>query len=466
MSEALDFLAALVLDDGRHWAQAAYPAQWQDARAVLDLAPASPYNFLTRARGYSKTTDLAGITLAAMATQLPPATRLYALAADRDQGRLLVDAIRGFTMRTPGLSDLFRVENYRVVLGREDIVLEVLAADAPGAYGLRPAFLVVDELAQWADTPSARQLWDATYSAMAKSATSRLVVLTTAGDPAHWSHQIRQRAASHPLWRLHEVPGPPPWLDPARLDEQRAGLSPASYRRLFHNEWIAAEDRLADATAIQECVNHRGNLEVEERVPYVIGVDLGVTHDRAAVAVCHLQHHPRTNDELEAEIVVVDRLEVWEGTPTRPVDLGIVEQFILDAAEYYNRAAIIIDPWQAIGIAQRLRHQKLNVTEFNFSQTSNGHLASTLLGLLRNRLLALPDDAALLDELTHLRIREPSPGIFRIDHDPNRHNDRAIALLLAAQHLLSRERPRTARLIRDDYHPEEIIWQGASFWNR
>jgi hypothetical protein len=65
-----------------------------------------------------------------------------------------------------------------------------------------------------------------------------------------------------------------------------------------------------------------------------------------------------------------------------------------------------------------------------------------------------------------LRIREPSPGIFRIDHDPNRRNDRAIAIILVAQHLLSRERPRIARLIRDDYHPGEVIWQGASFGNR
>jgi hypothetical protein len=301
---------------------------------------------------------------------------------------------------------------------------------------------------------------------MAKSATSRLVVLTTAGDPAHWSYQIRQRAAHHPLWRLHEVPGPPPWLDPARLAEQRAGLSPASYRRLFENEWVAAEDRLTDANAIRDCVTHRGNLPVEERVHYVIGVDLGVLHDRTAVAVCHLRHQPRTNDELEAEIVVVDRLEVWDPTPTQPVDLGPVEQFIVDAADYYNKASIIMDPWQTIGIAQRLEHQRLDVTKYNFSPTSNGHLASTLLSLLRNRLLALPDDAALLDELIHLRIREPSPGVFRIDHDPNRHDDQATAILLAAQHLLSRKRPRTARLIRDDYHPEQILWAGPSFYRR
>ena len=464
-NEALDLLSMLVLEDGRRWAEAAYPIQWDDAHAVLDLSAGTPYNFLTRARGYSKTTDLAGIALAVMATQLPSGSRGYALAADRDQGRLLVDAIRGFSVRTPELHGWFRVENYRVVLERDDVVLEVLAADAPGAYGLRPAFLVVDELAQWADTPSARDLWDATYSAMAKSATSRLVVLTTAGDPAHWSYQIRQRADDHPLWRLHEIPGPPLWLDPGRLDEQRAGLSPAMYQRLFDNQWVAAEDRITDPDKIRACVTHRGALPVERRADYAIGVDLGLTHDRSVVVVCHLRRD-RDQYGLEAETVVVDDLNVWEGTPAQPVDFAAVEQWIVDAAQYYNRAHIIIDQWQAVGMAQRLKKRRLEVTPYTFSQASNGHLASTMLSLIRDRLLALPDDAALLDELIHLRIREPAPGVLRLDHDPNRHDDRAIALLLAAQHLLSRERPQVATLIRADNHPGEIIWQGTSFWNR
>ena len=34
-NDALDFLSQLVLQNGRHWAEAAEPAQWEDARAVL-----------------------------------------------------------------------------------------------------------------------------------------------------------------------------------------------------------------------------------------------------------------------------------------------------------------------------------------------------------------------------------------------------------------------------------------------
>jgi hypothetical protein len=43
----------------------------------------------------------------------------------------------------------------------------------------------------------------------------------------------------------------------------------------------------------------------------------------------------------------------------------------------------------------------------------------------------------LIDELSHARLRESSPGVFRMDHDPSRHDDRAIALAMCAHTLLS-----------------------------
>jgi len=59
--------------------------------------------------------------------------------------------------------------------------------------------------------------------------------------------------------------------------------------------------------------------------------------------------------------------------------------------------------------------------------------------LLRNRLFALPDDEVLLDELRNVRLPETSPGVLRMDHDPGRHDDRAIALALAASGVLERQ---------------------------
>ncbi len=37
-----------------------------------------------------------------------------------------------------------------------------------------------------------------------------------------------------------------------------------------------------------------------------------------------------------------------------------------------------------------------------------------------------------------MRLRESTPGVYRLDHDANQHDDRAIALGLAADELLRR----------------------------
>jgi hypothetical protein len=47
----------------------------------------------------------------------------------------------------------------------------------------------------------------------------------------------------------------------------------------------------------------------------------------------------------------------------------------------------------------------------------------------------------LLDELANVRLRESSPGVYRMEHDPDKHDDQAIALALAANHLITR-RPK------------------------
>jgi phage terminase large subunit-like protein len=454
---ALGLLASLELETGSRWGDVAEPIQWADAQAVLDPNAETPYNFLTRARGRSKTSDLGGMAIAVMLEQLPPASRCYALAADRDQGRLLVESIAGYVRRTAGLGDALDVGAYRVTARRSGTTLDVLAADAPGAYGLRPSFLIVDELAQWATTPAPRQLWEAVTTAMAKIAGARMVVLTSAGDPAHWSYKVLEHARSDELWRTHEVPGPPPWIDGKRLAEQRRRLPESSYARLFLNQWTAAEDRLVNPDDLAACVSLPGPLDARPGVRYVVGVDLGLKNDRTVVSVVHGEEAPDLPEDAPARRVVLDRQIVFAGARARPVSLGAVEEAIAEACRTYAGAKVVADPWQAVGLCQRLRARDITVAEFTFSATSVGRLASTLHLLLRDRLLALPDDPELLDELANVRLRETSPGVLRMDHDAGRHDDRAISLALAAQEMLAR--PDAG--VGSDWAPAVLAGDGA-----
>lgn len=428
MSEALDVMASLVLEDGRRWGEAALPFQWEDARAILDQT-GPPNSALTRGRGGAKTSDLAGLNVAVGLTQAPRGARLYAAAADRDQGRLLVDSIVGYQARTPGLRGALEVGAFRVGFPRRDVVLEILAADAPSAWGLRPYFLTVDEVAQWPTTMGPRMLWEALSSALPKVPGSRCVLLTSAGDPAHWSRRLYDHAEASPLWRVNEVPGPVPWIPEDRLAEERRRLPESSYQRLHLNVWTASEDRLADPDDLAACTVLDGPLPPEPGRRYLVSLDVGLKHDRTVALVAHSD---RPAEAGELPLVTVDRLEVWQGSREQPVTLDHVEQAVELACRSYNSAPLVFDPWQAIGLGQRLAARGVRTVEYPFSAQSVARIASNLFSLIRARKLALPDDPELLDELANVRLRETAPGVLRIDHDPDKHDDRAIALALAA----------------------------------
>jgi hypothetical protein len=136
---ARDVLAILPLEDGRRWIDAAHDFQRQDALAVLEGE--APYSFVTRARGASKTTDLAALLLSVLIAA-EHRIRAYWLAADADQVRLALDVIAGFVSRTPSLAGRVDVQARRVLVPESGAVLEVLPADAPSAWGLTPHWLL------------------------------------------------------------------------------------------------------------------------------------------------------------------------------------------------------------------------------------------------------------------------------------------------------------------------------------
>jgi hypothetical protein len=434
---ALDRLSSLVLEDGRRWGEAATDFQWEDAEAVLDPDGAPFYHWHGRGRGASKTSDAAGYNLAVMLEQARPGDKLYAVASDRGQGRFVLEAMSGFVSRTPALSGAFVFTEFKVVVTRSGVAFEVLAADAPGSWGLLPYFITIDEIAQWGETYRARKVFEAVTSATAKTS-SRMVILTTAGDPTHWSAAVLEHAHSDPLWRVHEVRGPAPWLSTERVAEQQSRLTSSAYRRLFENEWAEAEDHLATSEDIEACAVLDGQLEARNFVEYRIGLDLSATYDRTALIVAHGEPVDPRVGSVGGTYVVVDLVKIWEGSRSHPISHVEVEEAVARISRHYNEAKVFVDQWQSVGLVERLRQRGVRAYVRFATQASNDQLAQLLFELFRTRKLKLPRDERLIRELSRVRIEADPSGRLRINHDRSDHDDQAYALGLAALDIRAR----------------------------
>lgn len=84
MTPSLDLLHALVCDNGKRWGAIATDWQREDARAVLAPKRNEPRrHWLGRPKGGSKSTDLAGMVIAWLATEAQPLAEGFAMSAVR-----------------------------------------------------------------------------------------------------------------------------------------------------------------------------------------------------------------------------------------------------------------------------------------------------------------------------------------------------------------------------------------------
>ncbi len=443
VNRALDLLCALRFDDGKRWGERAAQFQIRDATTILDPT-APPHVFATRPRGGSKTTDFAGISVAMMLEVLPAGSRVYVIAADLDQGKILLDSVRSFARNTAILHDAFRFTHDRATASRSDSTLQILPCDHEGLWGLRPAFVVVDEIGQWPDTDRSQERFEAVATALPKLP-GRMAVITTPSAPGHWAYRLLEYARNDPLWTVHETQGPVPWISQEILESERRRLPSSQFDRLHLGVWTEPEDHLARLEDIHACVDPNLDSRPRPNTEYCIAIDLGLTHDRAVVVVAHGELDPKLGKDAPIR-VVVDLLKVWTPEPGKPVQLQEVEDYIAITGRLYP-GRVRADFWQAAGMIQRLQRQLGRVQGITPTATTAAQSAANLTILIRSHRLTIPDDEALIGELANVRLRETTtPGAYRIDHQPGQHDDRAIALGIAALDIIEHPPNRGPRI--------------------
>jgi hypothetical protein len=160
-------------------------------------------------------------------------------------------------------------------------------------------------------------------------------------------------------------------------------------------------------------------------------VNGGLKADLTAAVICH----------LDEDTVVLDRINTWTGTSEHPVQISDVEIWLTQAPTTYHPVTVILDPWQAIGLAQRLKRQRIRVEEYNFTAPSAASPPPST-SSLANTASHSPKTSSFSMNSPTYDSAKPPPGVYRMDHDPDKHDDQAIALALAANHLITRPKKR------------------------
>jgi phage terminase large subunit-like protein len=429
-SDAVTILNALRIDAGPRkraiqWELLATTQQVDDAYAVLQ-GTEPRWHFWLRPRGASKTTDAALVALSSLLTIQPPNSRSLVYACDQDQAALLFEKFAHLVAPLP--DDLVKITQSRLTNLKTGATLTIESSDAPSALGHTPWLVVVDEFCAWPDVRGPRMLWQNIVSSMPKRSDSRLLVISSAGDPGNWTHDVVKQARESSSWRFSYMGGPCPWWHARDVARQREALSDAAFSWYVLNEFAAPENALVSADDLTAAVM-RGVISrpYDPAQTYCLGVDLGRKVDASVVAVAH----------REEDRVVVDHVDRWLPTRLRPVRLETVEAAIRRHSDAYGHARVRMDPAKGEQMSQRLKESGLLVEEYVFSETSIDRLASTLSRLFGEQRLAVPDDKDLLDELGTVIVKTTPSGRTRIEHHSGKHDDQAVAIALTAHWLMS-----------------------------
>ena len=251
-----------------------------------------------------------------------------------------------------------------------------------------------------------------------------LILLGTPWSRDHFFYRIF--SGQVPGWSIHHVPSTScPLISPAFLEEQRAVMPEADFRREYLAEFVEEGARYFPSDLLLGCLDPEIRLA---REPWELegiegelyaGLDLGKLRDHTVLAVV----------EKRGGTLVLRLLRVFElGTP-----YSTVMEEVLEAHALLGLRRLAVD---RSGVGEAVFEQLASalgpvLEGFKFTLSSKACLFSRLKILMEKGQLRLPYDEALLGQLAGISCDLSSSGqpVFR--HPPGGHDDAVVALALA-----------------------------------
>lgn len=388
--------------------------------------------YIERARGHSKTADIASMAAFALYA-CDYKIKGVAAASDKDQAGFMRDALDKLVRLNPWVAERLEVQNWRIVNKLTGSELKIISSDVAGSYGETPDFVIIDELTHWKKS----DLWTSLFSSAAKRPNCLLMIIANAGfgKGISWQWKVRQMAALRSNWYFSRLEGPQAkWITGEVLAEQREGMPTIDYVRLWLNEWVTQASEGLEAADIEACFSLTTIPNYDPGLEYLIGVDLGVKHDHSAIFVIGV--------DAQAQRFKMMLCRSWSPNmyPDGKIRLADVQDAILDAHAAFNLSGMLFDPNQCLKMAQDIQEitagdrrypRMLNAVEWNFVPKNMMAMAVGLLQVFRNRQIELYQDPQLMTDLLRLEI-ESTPRGYKLTavSDEAGHADRAIALAI------------------------------------
>jgi phage terminase large subunit-like protein len=386
----------------------------------------------------------------------PRGAEVYSVASEKEQARIVFQDAKRTVEASPELSALTRLYRDAIELPAMNSVYRVLSAENLSKEGLNPSSVIFDELHAQPD----RELFDVFSLAMgARGKLANLIAITTAGvrsdrtgrDGIAFSlYQMGQKIARGELddptffMAWWEAPEGADHRDPETWRLANPGFGDLNAESDFHsaikrtpeaefrikrcNQWVSTVETWLPAGSWDECAGEV-NLTPEDEI--VLGFDGSYNGDASVIVGAVV---PR----VEGDPVKVFMVKAWEKDlehdgPEWRVDIGEVEQTVLDFCQKHNVKEIACDPFRWQRSMEVLEGYGLPVVAFPQSPQRMIKACAGFFDSVAEKRLIHDGDPLLARHIgnTAVKLTPAGPHIKKENPNSPRKIDAAVAAILA-----------------------------------
>lgn len=318
----------------------------------------------------------------------------YALAASKDQARIVFGEAKAAIMSNPLLASCVTPYRDAIEVKESGNVFRVLSSLANLAHGLIPYMTIVDEL----HAHRTLDLYEAIQSALHKRKNSLLLTITTAGPRYRgrestpvWSLYQRAVEANDPnlFFRWWSAPdgckpmdtkairaaNPLSTIKVRDIQAQARAMLPAreaTYRQLHLNQFYEGLNSWVDMALWDRCA---GKTLIPSESTVYMGVDAAPKKDRTAVIVVHRDPETGKHTWFRRRFTA-DRI-------MGALDYDEVEEYIRECCRTWDVARIAFDPFTMMKSMLDLAGEGLPVEEFPQNDARMVPASQTLYDLIQ-----------------------------------------------------------------------------------